>query len=1164
MLEVYYSNRIETLADDLKRRLVEARAACDPFAFSRIVVPNANIAKWLQMRAFADAPSLSMGLEFPFIEQCLFDLLTDLPGQDRSVKLTPMNAYANAIVSILLNDGDERLAPFRNYLGMGKRGAGSGKREWGSGKREAVMLWQLASKLADLLDQYEVKRPGIIAKWLKDSAGGEAGEGERSDIEIAEAALAQKLFGKGGVYDPDGDTLSLRQLFDRCKARAFKNAHALHGVQSCGTSGAPAKRRIYFFAVSTLAPLQIAIIHLLARHHDITVYHNNVCREYWGDCGAETNPLLKSWGLAGKETIRLLVDLEDAAGGGEAPIEFEWRELESGDAPQNTVLGKVQQAIYEDAPPQEKCAAQDASLQIAGAPGLRREVELVHNAILGAVWKPDGGGARPWGDCSFSDIAVLVPDMKKYRPVIESVFDGRDLVPYGIIDTSASAESCWFQGFKALLSLALEGFSRERLFALFDNRAFQNAAGAGPEEIDEWRRITEECGAFDGFDSCAPGEENFTWGEALKRLRLGRIADETPALAVWQGGGDGALKFSALVELLYRELKPLECARFYCAPGAVPQDEPDKRNWADTLRRIAGEFLSSGRDEPLEQNVCSRLFQSLYALDAVKGRQNLALAAAAAEQFAGGIKSSRGGYLTNGVTIASLQPMRPVPFKQIFVLGMGEGMFPGRDSESTLDIRGANRALGDMLPTEIRKYLFLETVLSARERLVLTYPDKDLRKDAELFPSGIIHELEKFVGEEVLAGDTTFKESRLPLLERGEGACAGEENPAGPVAWGGGFAAGLFATYSNAERRIARRIATQEKHDIAGAQIGAAGDREPESIDPSPRELAAFIKKPLRAALMHRLGIRVEGYRDREIPPDSPLELETNEARWEFERAMLDEIARNHLQREGDPDAALRTANAVYDDFARHGKLPQRNSRLGEFGWSRICEYTAKAYPALRDAIAEFIEGGSGLCDWRSSEDGAETHAMVCRKLEDKAVFAPDATLEPLVKWLAAIAEKPEAPGGENACSLRVTVVDVQNAVSMEWEWRATPSQAREYIEGLRTAYSEYLENPCGDGAYVDTGYVNLCSAILKAKVTLAELRGGESAWGRVIAEYSAGEFAAKTRWNNNLAVEETSVAWKRQSEAGDESLLRETFLRIYGLPLSGRLVLEEVEDANM
>ena len=124
-LRVFYSDRIEDLAAELKGRLLKERAAGDPFEFPQVVVPNANIAKWLQIRVFAKERTLCAGIKFPFVEQRLTELMSANLPEGTPFSLLPNNAYANAIMSALLSKEDalsefDALAPLRAYISGGE------------------------------------------------------------------------------------------------------------------------------------------------------------------------------------------------------------------------------------------------------------------------------------------------------------------------------------------------------------------------------------------------------------------------------------------------------------------------------------------------------------------------------------------------------------------------------------------------------------------------------------------------------------------------------------------------------------------------------------------------------------------------------------------------------------------------------------------------------------------------------------------------------------------------------------------------------------------------------------------------------------------------------------------------------------------------------------
>jgi exodeoxyribonuclease V gamma subunit len=83
---------------------------------------------------------------------------------------------------------------------------------------------------------------------------------------------------------------------------------------------------------------------------------------------------------------------------------------------------------------------------------------------------------------------------------------------------------------------------------------------------------------------------------------------------------------------------------------------------------------------------------------------------------------------------------------------MGEGVFPGVDARDPLDLRGHRRRPGDLRRPEQDRYLFLESLLAARERLVLSYVDRDPVTGEELQPSPLVLDLRDIL-RPALGGD---------------------------------------------------------------------------------------------------------------------------------------------------------------------------------------------------------------------------------------------------------------------------------------------------------------------------------------------------------------------------------------------------------------------------
>ncbi len=1182
-LTIYYGSKIETLAEKLKKFLLADRRDADPFEYTRIVVPNPNMAKWLQIKKFATEPCLCAGIEFPFMEKLLTELMT--AGLPKDVELLPDHAYAKAIVAVLLATPGEqeefdKLAPFRSYI-MNTDSAADPVAI--SEQKQSAMTWQLAEKLADLMDDYEVHRPEIVEWWL--GAGpcpcNNLLKGEASE---AEAVLARALWGENGMFKLSGNRLSLRQLYNR--------------VKDATPAGKPQK--IYFFGQSTLSLLQTQIMAWLARTHEVVVFHYNPCREYWGDittkkedrkalCGPNINDfdaeneLLKSLGIAGRETMQMLVDIEDGTGSEVDPakrIEFKWDPADGEEPTAETVLEKMQDAVRRRTGEIARCR-QDASVQVIGAPGVRREVEMVYNSILGSVASPKGvTGKPPWPPCSFSDIAVIVPDMQAYRPAIEAVFEARGEVPYGLLDTTASEDSHYLQGFLSLIELGRRGLNRERLFNVLENPCVQRAMGFEREDVVGWRELTGKIGAFDGFEH-DDQKGYFDWSSALKRLRLARVANKVceggEEIPLVKAGGDGALKFSEVVELLHRDLVDTlfdEAGKPRALPLVAARREDGSRGdcWAERLARLAKTYLALEKDDKLETKVCSSLLGTLYSLGDIPHKQSFELAVAAVEHFVGGIPCRHGGYLTSGVTIGGFASLATLPFKQVYMIGMGAGGFPGRTSSSTLDIRGTGWRLGDVSAPNRNRFLFLESIMSVSDRLVFSYPNRDIEKDAEMFPSGIVREVERFIGERVLEYDERTKDEDrrfqefkgYPLLERGETGPRkeGEKRPTDDIVWmpDDPFA-GLLPTYSKAARELARACAdgNGKKPEVKAVDPGKTSPR----VEISAKVLAEFLKNPVRAVMRHRFGISVAGRLETDLETDSPLGSLDGPDKWNLqekwlgrdaEKAVDEEIRR--LQLSG------KMPTGFLGEFAKLGIKEDAKARLAriqefvkDFALSDGEDNTLHLdFPAeLEIEEPENGKGGSGrlkvrlhaeIPNWKVTGD--EVSVLVTGRLDDKAssgkgpariqALPGECCLGPFIACLMHVTQT----SGESQ-ELRIGVVDPDSGNAGSWKWKIGKTTAAEYLTSLVRSYLKYEKGGNG-GKMIDFTCKNLLKALNEVKQ--------QNAWEEIHEKMTSGESDSPSRFfDNDLVLEKNLERFTREPTQEE---LKDIFESRYRLPLGG------------
>ena len=603
-----------------------------------------------------------------------------------------------------------------------------------------------------------------------------------------------------------------------------------------------------------------------------------------GNDEAYENPILSALGTAGRETMRLFIEMESA----DIPVEMEL--CGGGETKADSMLGKVQYGIcHRVSGVDSERQSQDGSIQVVRAPGINREVEMVYNAILGDYLRAKEKGE--W--FNFSDVAVLVPDMKKYRPFLKQVFGVRGKIPYGLVDPTASIDSFYAAGLSALLELDAKEFTRSSVLAVLSNPCVQKARHIANEDFAHWVELVDRLGVHRGFSDDAPegsaaacsGSFAFTWNHAMKRLRLGKFVSSVPGdahLGVPYGDIDSencGESLSVNVEELYDAITELR--------GTGDRTMAD---WCGAIEKLSEEWLAipaERREEVvMERTVGSQLANLRTAFEGDARVYPIDFVLEYVRQALGSVPAFENGqYLTQGVTIAPLSSMRTVPFKEVYILGLGETEFPGVQSRSRLNLKQCRACLGDATVDNVNRHFFLETLMSVRRRLVLSYDGEDTAKDEKKYPSSVIRLVEDYLSRHVLAsgegpdtngeGKAKFKEVELPLLERDLMAVGGRSD-----AVPSDLEKRIVTTYSNIQRQQARL-------DVGRAQIKGEGTADkadsPGKVDKPTsgkgkeleiplKWLAEFLKEPRKTILKRRLKIYDESKTDVRRADDEPID----------------------------------------------------------------------------------------------------------------------------------------------------------------------------------------------------------------------------------------------------------------------------------------------------
>lgn len=712
MLQLTYSNRTEALVEALVRRLDERRREGDVLEPTHLIVPNRNLERYLELELCQHLGVVG-NLRFHRLERFVARWLMRA-GAGRLLDRRALERYVlRALLDPAFMERDDARA-LRRYVG-------------GSDVRGA----QLALRLARLLEGYAYSRPEMLMGWT--TIEGDDPERWQRALWLHVRTLAEK------------DERPLAELLGRLPRPKGRNPGVVPS-------------EVHVFGLSYVARVFQWAFGELGRWSDLSLYVLNPCQEFWEDVPSSTemrwarkvapdielpddeSSLLSWWGRPAREHVHLLNELTSASFiDAFVPLE------------PDTVLHALQRDVLDRAPePTAPELRADGSVTWLACAGPRREVEVVADEI----WSLIEGDPT----LRFNEIGVFVhPDARSaYLPHIHSVFAEAGQLPHHVVDLPLIQESAIADAALRLLELLGSEFRRPEVLMLLTHPALRV-----PEGVDRarWARLVDRLGIFHGIDhddhaGTYIDRDVVNWDQGVKRLVLGAFTEaEIEGFLPEPAESDAAAPvLAALVRSLLRD------ARF------VQTERRTLGEWATFIDAMLRGYLSAtdSRAEA-EMRRCLGVVHRLRERDS--GEQDAVSFQVAFELAADALRAlggARGEYLADGVVVSALNPMRAIPFRVVFLMGMGEGRFPTQERRDPLDLRARKRLIGDVTPVERDKYVFLETLLCTRERFYCSWASRDALTGDSMQPSPVVQELDALLKRAyVVNGNALLR--RFPL-----------------------------------------------------------------------------------------------------------------------------------------------------------------------------------------------------------------------------------------------------------------------------------------------------------------------------------------------------------------------------------------------------------------
>ncbi|MFY2762847.1 exodeoxyribonuclease V subunit gamma [Arenimonas sp. MALMAid1274] len=829
-----------------------------------------------------------------------------------------------------------------------------------AGPDRALRRFQLADRLARIYIQYMAYRPDWLEDW----------------------SYTRPTFPEAGFHPA-----LWRQLRQSLKEpHRGERLAELAAVLRQREVDVGATDPLHVFGLSHIAPAELAVLQALAVHRPVVFYLPDPCREFWAGLrsprarllevaadphGSEASawfldqdhPLLAAWGRLGQHFMLSIQQLE-------ASLDIRhFRDELPGDATPACLLHRVQQSLrtldpalmgHDPRPRDERL--QDRSLRVHACHSRLRELEALRDALL----------RERAADASLeaADIVVMAPDIGAYLPLLPAVFGeaGRaeGPLPYHLADVPMARAQPLYAAFTQLLGLPGARLTAPELLDFLGQAPVLRRLGLDEGDLDtltRWLARARAAWGLDADDRAAmgvPATDAHTLAWAMDRLVAGFIHGQESDDAVLRlPDGDALVPLSGVAAGASQSLGALDhlLQQIAALRADVARDRPAS-DWARRLEERLDALLQPDFDDPRSLEAMDQLRALVRSLASEPGELGLdpPLAFAVVRQWLQERLSAvpdRQRFLAGGMTVCGMVPQRAIPFRVVAVLGLNEGEYPRNDADAGLDPIGRPglRRLGDRDVRSDDRYLFLETLMSARDALHLSYVAHDELDGSVRNPAAPLAELMAALPP----ADARPLEAEAAQDPGPAGdAAEDDERPASP-AWRVDHRLQPFhAAYFDG--RDPRLFSFSPAFaDMVGTDAGArtlitdgpaaAGDAP---CEVSLAQLRRYFRDPARVQLADRLGARLDALDEAGLAEDEPLEARMERLDSPARALCLHFLADPHAPRDGAAPEALRLA----------GLLPA--GRLGDTAWRKELE-AARAVDATareRTELAGLLAAG--------------------------------------------------------------------------------------------------------------------------------------------------------------------------------------------------------------
>ncbi len=956
---VAHSNHLEELRD-----LVVQWTKINPLQAlenENILVQSNGIAQWLKLALASDngcgiAAGLKIGLPARFIWQIYRQVLgTESIAQSSPFDKAPLTWRLMRLLPQVIEQ--PVFAPLQQFLAHDP---------------DLRKRYQVSERLADLFDQYQVYRSDWLKDWALSNDQLRQLDGQ-PPVSIEKAQARQTTV----AWQAALWRLLIADIGEEAihSSRAAVHPRFISAMQSMQHAPAGLPRRIIVFGISSLPAQMVEALAAISRFSQVILCVHNPCQFHWADIVEDkqllrheyrrqsrkagfpevlsveqlhqfAHPLLAAWGKQGRDYISLL-DQYDELESYQAQFNNQGQRVDIfEDGKTATLLEQLHHDILHLRPLADTQATwpavnpqTDDSLRFHITHSAQREVEVLHDQLL-ACFNADPS-LKP------RDIIVMVPDIDSYAPHIQAVFaqharDDLRQIPFTLSDQGEGSTEPLLIAVQNLLRLPESRLTVTDIMSFLDVPALRQRFSIEEAHLPILQHWLSGAGVRWGLN--AKHRENFalpadlaqnTWDFGLQRMLLGYAMGDSDAYAGIQpydeiGGLDAALigPLTHFLDALQRLHQQLSTTQHFA-------------DWRSIFLALLEQFFLVEADDEyvLVQRMQAGCEQWAELCEQAQLDEPLTLAVAR-EAWLSTIESDHLSqrFLAGSINFCTLMPMRAIPFRMVCLLGMNDGDYPRVQAPLDFDLMGTDYRPGDRSRREDDRYLLLEALLSAREKLYISWVGRSVRDNSERPPSVLVAQLRDHLSAGWRLANDVDEQALLEALTT--------VHPLQP------FSQHYFSQQDDKTELFTYASEWAVMHqDIEERSTEALADFVPSSSI-TPDMLQRFLADPVKYFFNERLKVYLD-----------QAELEV----YEDEPFALDGLQRFSLQRELLDSGQHAGAQADFSEV-----LQQHSEKLQRSGALPLSGFGEHAREELIEPLLSQLENYRSHCQrWSEQEDSA-------------------------------------------------------------------------------------------------------------------------------------------------------------------------------------------------